>query len=243
MLTWSELGEQSTQAKKVYLPSGSAWSVCLSRQKSLHEVLSQYLMKRANALVNSTLPILMFNLFESLASSNDPRFSKEAKSWYADEVILRSTTGYPYWTVERGQLLSELRVCESELQVARNNWKQSMLQELGRVGYSWERAKASAQNRVRWRVIADAVCYPGVIKDNYYNEWRILRVLCALLAHNSIKTPPEVKFQARCTLHMPKPSSHWSHVALRTWVFECCCCVQNVSINHSCFKEHVVIFS
>ena len=46
----------------------------------------------------------------------------------------------------------------------RNNWKRTMLQELERVGYSWERAKALAKNRVRWRVLVDTLCSPGCDK-------------------------------------------------------------------------------
>lgn len=43
-----------------------------------------------------------------------------------------------------------------------------MLQELERVGRSWERAKALAKNRVHWRVQLDAPLSPilGFIKDN-----------------------------------------------------------------------------
>ena len=34
-------------------------------------------------------------------------------------------------------------------------------------------------------------------------------------------TLPKVNFQARCPLRIPTPSSNWSHVASRTWDFEC----------------------
>lgn len=43
----------------------------------------------------------------------------------------------------------------------RNNWKRSMVQELGRVVYSWEKASG-----VHWRIPVDTLCSPVVIKDN-----------------------------------------------------------------------------
>ena len=57
ILTCFELGQQSTQAKKLYLriPSGSDGFVFFSRQNSLHDVLSQYLVKRAKVL--AALPL------------------------------------------------------------------------------------------------------------------------------------------------------------------------------------------
>ncbi len=47
----------------------------------------------------------------------------------------------------------------------RNNWKRSVLQELGGVGYSWGRAKALAKNRVCWRKLVDALCSQGGDKE------------------------------------------------------------------------------
>ena len=38
-----------------------------------------------------------------------------------------------------------------------------MLQELEGVGYTWETAKTVAKNRVRWRILVDALCHPGVV--------------------------------------------------------------------------------
>ena len=35
-----------------------------------------------------------------------------------------------------------------------------MLQEFKGVGYAWERAKTVAKNRVRWRILVDALCPP-----------------------------------------------------------------------------------
>ena len=40
-----------------------------------------------------------------------------------------------------------------------------MLQELERVGYSWERAKALANNRVRWGKLEDVLCSHGGDKE------------------------------------------------------------------------------
>ena len=51
----------------------------------------------------------------------------------------------------------------------RNNWRRSicMLQELEGVGYAQERAKTVAKNRVRWRILVDALnASPGVKRIN-----------------------------------------------------------------------------
>ena len=38
------------------------------------------------------------------------------------------------------------------------NWRCSTLQDLDKVGVTWQEAKALAQKRVRWRNMVDALC-------------------------------------------------------------------------------------
>ena len=38
------------------------------------------------------------------------------------------------------------------------NWRRSTLQDLDKVGVTWQEAKALAQKRVRWRNMVDALC-------------------------------------------------------------------------------------
>lgn len=54
---------------------------------------------------------------------------------------------------------------ERKVRRPRNNWKQSMPQELERLGYSREGAKALAKNLVCCRVLVDALCSPGGLKE------------------------------------------------------------------------------
>ena len=47
----------------------------------------------------------------------------------------------------------------------KNNWRRSMLDELNKIGTSWQEAKTTAQKRVRWRSMVDALCSQGGQED------------------------------------------------------------------------------
>ena len=65
----------------------------------------------------------------------------------------------------RPNLVETFSSCQSSIA---DNWKRFWLQELKRMGYCWERVRALAKNRVRWRILVDVICFPRCYKDHWW---------------------------------------------------------------------------